>query len=49
MRMAAKAMINSAALPKVALSKPPMAGPVRSAMDSVAFPIKKPGEQSRRS
>ncbi len=32
-------MINSAALPKVALSSPPSVGPVRSARCSVAVPI----------
>jgi hypothetical protein len=34
-------MIISTAFPKVALSKPPTASPVRRAISSVAFPIKK--------
>ena len=36
---AKKAMISSGALPKVTFSRPPMPGPVRAAMASVAVPI----------
>ena len=36
---AKKAMISSGALPKVTLSRPPMPGPVRAAIASVASPI----------
>ena len=38
-RKAKKAMINSVALPNVALSRPPMVGPVFTARFSVASPI----------
>ena len=36
---AKKAMISSGALPKVTFSRPPMPGPVRAAIASVASPI----------
>jgi hypothetical protein len=36
---AKKAMISSGALPKVTFSSPPMPGPVRAAIASVASPI----------
>ena len=39
LRRAARQMMNSAALPNVALSNPPMPSPVRAARSSVAFPI----------
>ncbi len=39
--IASKAMIISAALPKVALSKPPKDSDVYSAISSVALPIRK--------
>ena len=39
-RSATIAMMSSAALPKVALSRPPMVGPVRCARCSVASPMK---------
>ena len=38
-RSATIAMMSSAALPKVALSRPPMPSPTFSARCSVAFPI----------
>ena len=38
-RSATIAMMSSAALPKVALSSPPMVGPVRCARCSVASPM----------
>ena len=39
LRIAMQAMISSAALPKVAFSRPPIPSPVRSARCSVALPI----------